>query len=220
VLVVAGDPPAPVEERYAAAVDVLAELHREERPAELPIEPELYFRIPRYDMDALMIEVELLADWYLPRFDVNLPDANRMAFYSLWREALKPATEAPSTWVLRDYHSPNLLWLPDREGVARIGLLDFQDAQIGSPAYDLASLLQDAWTCPSYWKSRSCRATRMPGGRPIPNSTRRTSRSFTRRWAPNALPRFWESSPASTAVTASRNICVTCRGYGAICNAR
>ena len=143
-LVVAGDPPAPVEARYEVAVDVLVALHREERPAELPIEEELYYRVPRYDMDALMIEVELLADWYLPRFNVNLPDASRMAFFSLWREALQPAIEAPSTWVLRDYHSPNLLWLPEREGVARIGLLDFQDAQIGSPAYDLASLLQDA----------------------------------------------------------------------------
>jgi aminoglycoside/choline kinase family phosphotransferase len=46
--------------------------------------------------------------------------------------------------VLRDFHSPNLLWLPDREGVARVGLLDFQDALMGPPAYDLASLLQDA----------------------------------------------------------------------------
>ena len=143
-LVVAGNPPAPIETRYEVAVDLLAALHREERAAELPIAQELYYRVPRYDMDALMIEVELLADWYLPRFDVKLPDANRMAFYSLWREALQPAIEAPSTWVLRDYHSPNLLWLPEREGVARIGLLDFQDAQIGSPAYDLASLLQDA----------------------------------------------------------------------------
>jgi aminoglycoside/choline kinase family phosphotransferase len=45
---------------------------------------------------------------------------------------------------LRDYHSPNLMWLPNRAGVARIGLLDFQDAVMGSPAYDVASLLQDA----------------------------------------------------------------------------
>jgi aminoglycoside/choline kinase family phosphotransferase len=45
---------------------------------------------------------------------------------------------------LRDYHSPNLHWLPQREGFARVGLIDFQDAVIGPPAYDLASLLQDA----------------------------------------------------------------------------
>jgi aminoglycoside/choline kinase family phosphotransferase len=52
--------------------------------------------------------------------------------------------EAPATWVLRDYHSPNLLWLPQRDGIARIGLVDFQDALIGPAAYDVASLLQDA----------------------------------------------------------------------------
>jgi aminoglycoside/choline kinase family phosphotransferase len=46
--------------------------------------------------------------------------------------------------VIRDFHSPNLLWLPQRQGIARVGLLDFQDAVMGPPAYDLASLLQDA----------------------------------------------------------------------------
>ena len=57
---------------------------------------------------------------------------------------LRPSLEAQPTWVLRDYHSPNLLWLPQREGIARVGLLDFQDAVMGSAAYDVASLLQDA----------------------------------------------------------------------------
>jgi aminoglycoside/choline kinase family phosphotransferase len=62
----------------------------------------------------------------------------------LWREALRAAVEAEPTWVLRDFHSPNLLWLPRRHGIARLGLLDFQDALMGPAAYDLASLLQDA----------------------------------------------------------------------------
>ena len=68
----------------------------------------------------------------------------REEFVTLWSAALEPAINAPATWVLRDYHSPNLLWLADRDNVARIGLLDFQDALIGPPAYDVASLLQDA----------------------------------------------------------------------------
>jgi aminoglycoside/choline kinase family phosphotransferase len=68
----------------------------------------------------------------------------RKEFIALWRQALEPAIDAPATWVLRDYHSPNLLWLPQREDVARIGLLDFQDALLGPAAYDVASLLQDA----------------------------------------------------------------------------
>jgi hypothetical protein len=57
---------------------------------------------------------------------------------------LEPAIDAPPTWVLRDFHSPNLLWLPNRKGLARLGILDFQDAVMGPDAYDLASLLQDA----------------------------------------------------------------------------
>ena len=58
--------------------------------------------------------------------------ATRADFVALWREALQPALDAPPTWVLRDYHSPNLLWLPEREGIARVGLLDFQDARDGA----------------------------------------------------------------------------------------
>jgi aminoglycoside/choline kinase family phosphotransferase len=95
-------------------------------------------------MDAFLIETELLLDWYLPRYQSPIAEANRPAFETLWREALQPALATPATWVLRDFHSPNLLWLPDRSGPARIGLLDFQDAVIGPEAYDLASLLQDA----------------------------------------------------------------------------
>jgi hypothetical protein len=95
-------------------------------------------------MDALLIEAELLLDWYLPRLQVTLPDEARAAFQALWRAALQPAIDSPPTWVLRDFHSPNLLWLPDREGIAKLGVLDFQDSVMGPAAYDLASLLQDA----------------------------------------------------------------------------
>ena len=143
-LVVAGEPPAPVEARYAVAVDVLAALHRLALPETLPVEPGVDYALPRYDLEALLIEVELLADWYLPKLEAKISDAKRDLYMALWRDALMPMVEAPASWVLRDFHSPNLLWLPEREGVARIGLLDFQDAVLGSPAYDLASLLQDA----------------------------------------------------------------------------
>jgi tRNA threonylcarbamoyl adenosine modification protein YjeE len=143
-LVVAGDPPAPIEARYEVAVDLLAALHREPLPDVLPVEPGVDYRLPRYDMEALLIEVELLPDWYLPKLETRISDAKRDVYLKLWRDALLPAVEVQPTWVLRDFHSPNLLWLPQRAGVARIGLLDFQDAVMGSAAYDLASLLQDA----------------------------------------------------------------------------
>src|SRR5258707_6587958 len=95
-------------------------------------------------MDAFLIEAELLLDWSLPRLGVTLPADARAGFQALWREALQPAIDSPPTWVLRDYHSPNLLWLPKRRELAQLGILDFQDALIGPAAYDLASLLQDA----------------------------------------------------------------------------
>jgi N-acetylmuramate 1-kinase len=142
--IVGGDPPAPIEARYQAAVDLLISLHRRRLPSVLPVAPRLDYRLPCYDMDAFLIEAELLLDWYLPSVGAAATDAARKNFAALWREALAPAIEAPPTWVLRDYHSPNLLWLNEREDIARIGVLDFQDALIGPAAYDVASLLQDA----------------------------------------------------------------------------
>ncbi len=139
-----GDPPAPIEERYAAAVDLLSTLHGRELPDTLPVTSELVYRLPAYDMEAFLIEAELLLDWYLIAAGAPATAAARAAFVRLWHEALLPAIAAPPTWVLRDYHSPNLLWLAQRDDIARIGLLDFQDALIGPAAYDVASLLQDA----------------------------------------------------------------------------
>ena len=142
--VIAGDPSAPVIECYETAVDVLLHLHSQQLPDTLPVAPQVEHKIPRYDLDALMIEAELLVDWYLPRLGVTLAADHRAEFASLWRAALAPVIEAPATWVLRDFHSPNLLWLPQRSANARLGVLDFQDTVMGPAAYDLASLLQDA----------------------------------------------------------------------------
>jgi N-acetylmuramate 1-kinase len=142
--IVAGDPPAPIAERYEVAVDLLVSLHRRKLPEMLAVAPHLDYRLPHYDMEAFLIEAELLLDWYLAGADDAATNSAREEFVALWRTALAPAVAAPATWVLRDYHSPNLLWLPERDDVARIGLLDFQDALIGPAAYDVASLLQDA----------------------------------------------------------------------------
>src|SRR6476661_10841060 len=143
-LFVEGDPPAPIEARYEAATDLLADLHGDTPPTVVPVEPGVEYQLPHYDMEAFLIEAELLLDWYLPKLGVKINDIKRNAFRSHWQELLLPLTSGVQTWVLRDFHSPNLLWLPEREGVARVGLLDFQDAVVGPAAYDLASLLQDA----------------------------------------------------------------------------
>jgi N-acetylmuramate 1-kinase len=142
--VVSGDPPAPIVERYEVAVDVLVALHGKALPDTLAVAPHVEYPIPRYDLDAFLIEAELLLDWYLPRLGAPIDDEARATFRTLWRDALQPSIEEPQTWVLRDFHSPNLLWLPERHELRRVGLLDFQDALMGPRGYDLASILQDA----------------------------------------------------------------------------
>jgi hypothetical protein len=135
----------PIPERYAEATRLLARLHGTMLPNVLPVAEGHDHVLPPYDLDALLIEVELLVDWYCPHIAGFDPSGSvRGEFVNLWREAVGEILRGPTTWTLRDYHSPNLLWLPERSGVARVGLLDFQDAVLGHPAYDLVSLLQDA----------------------------------------------------------------------------
>ena len=143
--VAGGDPPAPIEERYTAAIDVLLALHSLDLPAVLPIAPRITHELPSYDLDAFVVEIELLLDWYLPYRGIAPPPSTlREYFIGLWRAALHDIVQQDKTWVLRDFHSPNLLWLPEREGIARVGVLDFQDAVQGPAAYDVVSLLMDA----------------------------------------------------------------------------
>jgi tRNA threonylcarbamoyl adenosine modification protein YjeE len=142
--VIEGDPPAPVPERYEAATDLLAALHRQRLPEVLPLVPQVTYRIPTFDTDAMLVEISLMLEWYLPDRGVALTNNLRAEFMLVWRNLLQEPASAAATWMLRDFHSPNLIWLDDRAGIARVGLIDFQDAVLGPPAYDLVSLLQDA----------------------------------------------------------------------------
>jgi len=139
------DAQGPIPERYGEATRLLARLHTTTLPNVLPVTDGHDHVIPHYDLEALLIEVELLADWYVPHIiGSQLSGSARAEFVNLWSETLMAIVSAPSTWALRDYHSPNLIWLPDREGIKRVGLIDFQDAVLGHPSYDTVSLLQDA----------------------------------------------------------------------------
>jgi tRNA threonylcarbamoyl adenosine modification protein YjeE len=142
--VVEGDPPAPIAERYQAATDVLAALHGQALPEILPLTPQADYTIPTFDTDALMVEIGLMPEWYLPDRGAALSEAAHAEFSAMWRDLLDKATAEPTTWALRDYHSPNLIWLDDRIGTAKIGIIDFQDTVLAPAAYDLVSLLQDA----------------------------------------------------------------------------
>ncbi|HEY0414493.1 MAG TPA: phosphotransferase [Allosphingosinicella sp.] len=117
-------------EIYEAAVDILARLSAEPAPSDLA----------PYDDQAMAREVLLFTDWYGPALGLDLDaDSYLSAWRQAWAEGLRVAGARP-IMVLRDYHADNLMVLPG----GRLGLLDFQDALAGHPAYDLVSLLQDA----------------------------------------------------------------------------
>ena len=116
---------------YAAAIDVLAALHAHPAPDIAP-----------YGPGELSREVRLFPEWYLPAVGLSEAPGYDAAWDAVW-PGLLHATAADPVLTLRDYHADNLMLL-DRPGLAGLGLLDFQDALVGHPAYDLVSLLQDA----------------------------------------------------------------------------
>jgi N-acetylmuramate 1-kinase len=139
------DENGPIEERYGEAVTLLGRLHDTNLPHVLPVADDVDHVIPPYDGQAMLIEVELFLDWYQKHVARNeVSGSVRAEYLNAWADALEPVLSGPTTWTLRDFHSPNLIWLPEREGVGRVGVIDFQDAVLGPPAYDLVSLLQDA----------------------------------------------------------------------------
>ncbi len=115
---------------YAAAADLLAALHETTPPAGLA----------RPDPRELSAMVGVTFDWYFPTSD----PAGKQAATEALGAALETIAPCRPVMALRDFHAENLLWLPERRGIARIGLLDFQDAFLGHPAYDLVSLTRDA----------------------------------------------------------------------------
>lgn len=137
--------PAHQRELWRAAVDVLLHLRRVEVPAVLPLPDGTCHALPSFDRAALEIETELLLDWYWPATKGSPAPADiRAEFISLWSPVLDRLLALPKGLFLRDFHSPNLLWLPERQSIARVGVIDFQDALKESNAFDLVSLLQDA----------------------------------------------------------------------------
>ena len=130
---------------WRAAVDVLLALRATPVPTSLPVRDQSAHALPTYDLGALEIELSLLPDWYWPLVNGSpMPGPLHDAYTEAWRPVLDRLLALPPAWVLRDYHSPNLMWFDGGSRSPRIGLLDFQDAVRGPAAYDLVSLLQDA----------------------------------------------------------------------------
>jgi len=134
----------PLEERYLAAARLLAHLHDMDWPR-VKIFHDFTLQIPFYDAQVMQREVALFLDWYLPYQGVTVDEVTRQHYHDLWAELFDALQQAQQTLILRDYHSPNLFWCQDEQDRRRIiGLIDFQDAQIGPFTYDIASLAQDA----------------------------------------------------------------------------
>ena len=131
---IAAAEPATEATLYAAAVDTLTALHAEPPPAGME----------RYDAVRMGPLAALAARWYLPGTEGRTDPEAAARLEAEVRRAVE--THAPETdvVVLRDFHAENLIWLPERAGLHRVGLLDFQDAMAGHPGYDLVSLLEDA----------------------------------------------------------------------------
>jgi tRNA threonylcarbamoyl adenosine modification protein YjeE len=136
---------APAEPLWRAAVEALVELRQIAPDLDHPVGDGSFYRVPAYDAEALAIEADLLLDWLWPAVHGSAAPAGiRAEFEGLTRPLFAELGTMRDGLVLRDVHSPNLLWLPQLSGGRRVGLIDFQDAMAGSHAYDLASLLQDA----------------------------------------------------------------------------
>ncbi|HUD94311.1 aminoglycoside phosphotransferase family protein, partial [Sphingobium sp.] len=116
---------------YGRAIELLAELHK------LPAA-----ELPPYDRGVYQREVGLVTEWYCPAIELAVDED---AYVRAWDDVLPIVDQSasPIVTVLRDYHAENIM-LIDRPEAWGLGLLDFQDALAGHPAYDLVSLLQDA----------------------------------------------------------------------------
>lgn len=135
----------PVPERFAVAVDALAVLHNAPRGTRLTIPGGGTHDLPALAGPALMAELGGFLDSYIPFVTGRPPaEADRAAFLAIWRDLAARLGEAEQSWVLFDVQTPNLFWLPERSGVARVGFIDFQDMFWGPSAYDVASLCFDA----------------------------------------------------------------------------
>ncbi len=139
------DDGAPIAERYRESAACLAALHATPLRRDLPVTDGMVHHVPDFDRDAIQIEVSLLTDWYLPwKRGTPASETERQDYIALWDALIDSLRDSEHNLLLRDFHSPNIIWQPEAHGIDRVGIIDFQDAMIGPAAYDVASLAQDA----------------------------------------------------------------------------
>jgi len=135
--------PEKEQELYRAAVDTLAAIYRSSFPVKMQ-SGEKDWRVRDYDQHALQAEANLFLDWFAADFGKKLSGEAKEEWKQIWSGLWLSLNKHPAGLALRDFHAENLFWLPRRQSVARVGLIDFQDGLFAHPAYDLVSLLEDA----------------------------------------------------------------------------
>lgn len=140
---VIAEDPSKERQLYEAAIDTLAAIYRSSFPAKMSFQDETW-RVRDYDMAALQAEADLFLDWFAKDLGREIQDLVRDEWYSIWTELFKSLDAHASGLALRDFHAENIFWLPERQAVSRVGLIDFQDGLFAHPAYDLVSLIEDA----------------------------------------------------------------------------
>ena len=135
----------PIADRYRESVACLAFLHCHAVNRDIPVTDSHVHHIPDFDPTAMKMEARLLLDWHLPwKRGAQPTEEERQDYLDIWDGLIGELAGAEKNLLLRDFHSPNIIWRPHESGVRRIGIIDFQDAMIGPTAYDLASIVQDA----------------------------------------------------------------------------
>ena len=118
---------------YINAVQCLSEIHKNINPKAIPVYSNKYF----------FAELSIFTEWFLKEKEIIIDNTALQKWEKAWTKPLNELKEGNDKLVLRDFHADNLFWLPEREKIKRIGLIDFQDALIGHETYDISSLLED-----------------------------------------------------------------------------
>ena len=135
----------PIQDRYVASAEFLAELHQISFSGEVDVDGKTNYQIPPFDEQVILAETDLMLQWYVPyKLQSDISPAEAAEFVTLWQNLHKALQGHEHSIVLRDHHSPNIIWRGEKSGTDRVGVIDFQDALLGPSSYDVASLAQDA----------------------------------------------------------------------------
>jgi len=120
---------------YYSSIDLLVQLQNVSPPKDLKL----------FDNNLLRTELATFTDYYIPyKTGKTISQEELKKFNEIWRDILANQVPLNNSIILRDYHVENIMYLENKQGIKKLGLLDFQDALIGSPVYDLVSILEDA----------------------------------------------------------------------------